>query len=225
MKFKIVLCLLCLAGILFAPGIFAQDVSADPEAADLDELFLGEDADLEEIIVGRAPRAEGSTGVSFGIGPEVNNLADESVAVGGSFLFSLDLNPSISLGLNFGFYNDLDALSTLIAQAFFRYYLPVGQEYGGLFLQADAGTAIALFGGEATPAFSGGASAGWRFNFGNSGYVELAARGGWPYLWAAGVNVGLRFRRAAPSGISQHLEALEIYLDEGTDDLDKQESN
>jgi outer membrane protein OmpA-like peptidoglycan-associated protein len=63
----------------------------------------------------------------------------------------------------------------------------------------EAGSAVYLERGyqenpEVFPAFSGGLSAGWRFNLGGNWYVEPAARVGYPYIWGFGVTAGIKFK-------------------------------
>ena len=131
-----------------------------------------------------------------GIGPEVNALTRNGIAVGGVLLTGLDLNSQFSVGQRTAFFHNLDTVSALELLVFFRYYLPwlhIPKEIDGPFVQAEIGGIILFEHKEAFPAFSGGLSAGWRFNFGNYWYVEPALRLGTPHIWGIGLTAGIRF--------------------------------
>ena len=130
--------------------------------------------------------------VFVGIGPEVNAHTRNGAALGGSFLAGIDLNKHFATGVKFGYSNNLDTVSCIEPQAFFRYSPPLPLP-GRIFLQAEAGSVIYFEFKEAYPAFSGGLALGWRFNFGGNWFAEPAFRGGYPYKWAFGAIAGYSF--------------------------------
>jgi hypothetical protein len=78
---------------------------------------------------------------------------------------------------------------------FFRIY-PLGKTnafYTGLFLQAELGTAIFFKDNDSSPSFLGALAAGWRINMGKNFFIEPVVRGGYPFLWSAGVTIGISF--------------------------------
>jgi len=78
------------------------------------------------------------------------------------------------------------------------------KSYDGPFVQIEAGSVyyneyIYFF-----PAFSGGLSAGWRFNLGQNFYSEGAIRGGYPHAWGVNITAGIRFpprEKPAPEAV------------------------
>jgi len=55
-----------------------------------------------------------------GIGPEINGHGRQDFAVGGDFLFGLDLNSQFAAGLRAGFSHDMQEVFSMEPQAFFR---------------------------------------------------------------------------------------------------------
>jgi len=133
-------------------------------------------------------------GVCVGIGPEANALTREGAAVGGNLSICLDFNQHIAAGVNVGFFNDLDTLSSLKILGFFRYFIPVAETASGPFIQADGGYLILLENDESYPSFAGGLSAGWRFVFAESWFLEPVFSFGFPYMWGGSLIFGIRFR-------------------------------
>jgi hypothetical protein len=135
------------------------------------------------------------SGAFAGIGPEANGHTRNSLAFGGGLISGFDLNPLFSIGQKTAYFHDTGAVGALELQGFFRFYPPVLRwlnSDSGPFLQAEAGGAVFLYEGGAFPSFSGGLTAGWRFYFNRNWYAEPFARGGYPYIWGAGVTAGLR---------------------------------
>jgi hypothetical protein len=124
----------------------------------------------------------------IGLGPEINAHTREGVAIGGAIAGGFEFDSQFAIGLKAGFFHNMDTLTTIEPLAFFRYYLP----FGGVFVQAEAGSVLYFEDGETYSAFSGGLLAGLRFNFSDY-YVEPALRFGYPYMWGVGVMVGYRF--------------------------------
>jgi len=128
-------------------------------------------------------------GLFFGVGPEVSAYTREGVAVGGSLVAGLELNPQFATGLKLDYFYDLDTVNAMDAQAFFRYSLPLM----GLFLQAEAGLVAFFEHGETFPSFSAGLSAGWRYKLSQDLFIEPAVRFGYPNIWAVGILAGYKF--------------------------------
>jgi len=136
-------------------------------------------------------------GGSAGISPEASGYSRKGVSFGGGLTLGIDLNDSFSAGLKTGFFDNFDTVSALETALFFRYYIP-RLRIDGLFAQLEAGSVVLFERGyhenlEAFPSFTGGLSAGWRFNFGEHWYVEPAARAGYPHIWGFSVTAGIRF--------------------------------
>ena len=134
--------------------------------------------------------------VFLGLYPEVNAHSRdtrETVSLGCGILTGLDINRHFSVGIKASFFYDLETVSALEPQAFFRYYLPWRKEKNCPFIQAEAGSVIYWEFGEIFPAFSGGLAIGWRFTFAKNWYTEPIFRFGYPYIWGAGASAGYKF--------------------------------
>ena len=129
--------------------------------------------------------------IFVGLGPEVNANTRKGMAIGGVFTGGYEISSQFAVGLKTAYSHNLDTISALEPLAFFRYYLPLVPV--GPFLQVEAGSAIYFEHGESHPSFSGGLSAGWRFDFLQDLYVEPALRLGYPHMWGIGVTVGYKF--------------------------------
>ena len=135
-------------------------------------------------------------GAFIGISPEVNGYTRTELALGGALLLGFDLGPNVAIGQKTGFYHDTNILSALEIQGFFRYKLPwlrMPNANSGPFLQAEAGCTFLIEENENFPMFSGSGSLGWRFSFGRSLYAEPVFRAGYPFIWGAGLTIGIRF--------------------------------
>lgn len=118
-----------------------------------------------------------------------------SVAFGGGLAFGGSFNNK-GLGITMLYAQDAEKFIFLEALAHFRLYFLRSKINTGLFLQAEGG--IVLF---AREKFEGadnfspaaGLCAGWRFPLGTRWYIEPCVRGGYPYIFGAGVSGGIRF--------------------------------
>jgi len=129
-------------------------------------------------------------GIFIGFGAEANGNTLNQTAIGGGYSLGMDLNRYIALGIKTTFSYDLESLSTFEQAGFFRFYLPFKKQE--LFLQAEAGGSIFFEDSESYLLFLGGIAAGWRLGIGKNWYIEPAARCGYPFVWGAGLNVGIR---------------------------------
>jgi len=138
-----------------------------------------------------------------GIGPEINIYSRAGLSFGGAFILGIDLNDDFSSGLKIALFDNFDTVGAFETLLFFRYYFPrlhLPKSTDGPFAQIEAGSVILFERGyhknlEAFPSFSGGLSAGWRFNFGEHSYVEPSMRTGYPHIWGLNVTAGIRFKR------------------------------
>jgi len=103
------------------------------------------------------------------------------------------------LGISLLYAQDAEKFMFLEALAHFRYYLSFlsrAKINTGLFLQAEGGVVLCAYekleiAGYWVPV--AGLSAGWRFPLGTRWFIEPAVRGGYPYIFGAGLSAGMRF--------------------------------
>ncbi|ULQ60846.1 hypothetical protein K7I13_06155 [Brucepastera parasyntrophica] len=159
---------------LFLPPLAAQEPAA------------GESAELSS-------PAAGIPKMSAGLLLEANANTREGVSFGGGLRFDYLVLDFLAVGTQVSVSSDFAELVTLEPSALVRWYVPVlGGDGKGLFVQGNLGASLIFEEGELTPAILGGLAAGYRFVFG-SWFVEPFGRGGYPFLWGAGVSAGLRF--------------------------------
>jgi len=160
-------------------------------------LILGQIGFAQE---GAGNKGAGNHKISIGAGPEFNMNSRENFAGGFSLVFDYGLR---TLPLAFGLsaaasYNFLNS-AVMEAASFFRWYFP-GVKHSGFFVQADLGfyyimEDIATRDVERFPMFMGGLRAGYRLPLGQSFYLEPYGRGGYPYVFGAGLLAGIRFHK------------------------------
>jgi len=179
-----------------------------------------------------AQEADGGAKKGFaGLGPEINGYARMGFSLGGALMLGLDLNGHFSTGLKTAFFDNFDTVSSFETLLFFRYYLPwlrLPKSTDGPFAQAEAGSVVLFERGnhknlEAFPSFSGGLSAGWRFNFGKNWYVEPAARAGYPYIWGVSVTAGIRLKHQSITVIEQIKEPEAEHTGEAVEETGENE--
>jgi hypothetical protein len=105
-----------------------------------------------------------------------------------------DLGRFFGAGLKAGYSYNFSGIGTLEMAALGRWYF-LSFEKSRLFAQLEAGADLIFYDGETFPAFLGGLAVGWRVSLGGpsgSWYLEPAIRGGYPYIWGAGLGFGLR---------------------------------
>ncbi|MBR1721405.1 MAG: hypothetical protein IJ727_02800, partial [Treponema sp.] len=114
------------------------------------------------------------------------------------------VSPAAGISFDYGFFRRLslgvkalvsfDALEkdntiyTIEPLGFLRWYVtsPTGEPSAGLFVEGQGGAEVILVNDEIKTTASGGLSLGFRITAGNS-YLEPALRGGYPYLFGAGL--------------------------------------
>lgn len=125
-----------------------------------------------------------------------NSLSNVSPAVGISFDYSA--TRQFSLGakvlVSYDFLEKKNTIYAIEPLAFARGYLvsPTGEPSAGLFVEGQGGADIVLVNNEIKKAFSAGLALGFRIPIGDF-YFEPILRGGYPYMFGAGIGAGFRF--------------------------------
>ena len=125
-----------------------------------------------------------------------NSLSNVSPAAGVSFDYSA--TRQFSLGarvlVSYDFLEKKNTIYAIEPLAFARGYLvsPTGEPSAGLFVESQGGGDIVLVNNEIKMAVSAGLSLGFRLVAG-SFYFEPILRGGYPYMFGAGLGAGVRF--------------------------------
>ncbi len=125
-----------------------------------------------------------------------NSISYFAPAVGISFDYSI--NRCISLGIKaLVSYDVLYEENTIMAiepLCFLRWYVvsPTGEPSAGLFAECQCAPEILFVNSNVKTSADVGVSLGFRIAFYNF-YIEPFLRGGYPYLFGAGINTGFRF--------------------------------
>jgi len=127
--------------------------------------------------------------VFIGFSAEANGNTREGTAAGGGWTIGFDLNQYAGIGIKTVFSHDLDSMITMEQCALLRFYLPINKH--GLFIQAEAGGSILFEDEKSDFVFIGGIATGWRFKIGKNWYIEPFGRGGYPFVWGAGLVTGI----------------------------------
>jgi hypothetical protein len=128
---------------------------------------------------------------ALGFGIEGNSNTRDGMAMGESLYFSYEIIKNLEAGVTFGVNHNFQNMTVLEPAAMGRWYffeLPKNK----FFAQADLGASLILEDGTLTPLFLGGLTLGARFPLG-PWYLEPYARGGYPFIWGAGLKAGYRF--------------------------------
>jgi hypothetical protein len=137
---------------------------------------------------GRSRRAGFPLSLSAGL--EANNNHRKGIALGAQVQADYRIFRFLAAGVRGGFSSNFGFSNTVEGEGFIRVILPMwGLEF---FVQGGGGVSwIMIYEGNTTvPLFGGGT--GVRIPLGPI-YLEPAARFGKPFLWGAGVNVGVSF--------------------------------
>lgn len=125
-----------------------------------------------------------------------NSISHVSPAAGISFDYSLirRLSLGVKALLSFDALEKDNTIYTIEPLGFLRWYVtsPTGEPSAGLFVEGQGGAEVVLVNDEIKTAVSAGAALGFRITAGNF-YLEPALRGGYPYLFGAGLGAGFRF--------------------------------
>jgi hypothetical protein len=137
---------------------------------------------------------------NFFIAPlgEFSGYGNESISAGGGLAVGGGDGVSIGLRLLYSAAFDERAVSIMETTVFIRAYFFGRYAYTGPFVQLNSGVVVVtnqndFFVPTSSAAFSAGLGAGWRFQIGKRLFLEPMLRGGYPYLFGAGVSLGIGF--------------------------------
>jgi hypothetical protein len=106
------------------------------------------------------------------------------------FSATLDLGRSFGAGIKAGYSNNFSDIAALELAAQGRWYF-LSLANTRFFAQAELGVDFIFYQDQTLPFLLGGLALGWRLPLG-SWYLEPVLRGGYPYLWGAGLGFGRR---------------------------------
>jgi hypothetical protein len=106
------------------------------------------------------------------------------------FSAALDLGRFFAAGVKAGYSHNFSGIGTLEMAALGRWYF-LSFEKSRLFAQIEAGADLIFYEQNTRPVVLGGLVLGWRVPLG-SWYLEPLIRGGYPYIWGAGLGFGCR---------------------------------
>ena len=129
-------------------------------------------------------------GAFFGLGGDANGNTREGVAAGSVLTIGLDINRYFSLGFKKTYSFDFKDMTTIEDAGFIRFY-PL--EKIRIFLQAELGTSVLNEDNKSLPVLLGAFATGARFPLGSYFYLEPHVRGGYPFIWSAGLMAGASF--------------------------------
>jgi hypothetical protein len=135
--------------------------------------------------------AQETSRFALGFGIEGNVNTREGMALGGTLSFDYGLHKDLILGAKIGFSYDFNRVITL-EQALYGRWNFFEFEGNALFAQADLGLSLVCEDPQYVSLFLGGVTLGLRFPL-DQWYVEPYVRGGYPFMWGAGVIGGYRF--------------------------------
>ena len=156
--------------------------------------------------VSATAHAQNDRRVAIGLGPEINMNSGSGFGVGAVVVLDINFGNYWAVGLSAKASHDNSSAWVTEGMALVRCYIPgrnpwQGEYHSGFFVQADAGVHnitednVFMYEGENLLRFLGGLRMGYRFLLGASRhfYLEPYARGGYPFLWGAGLMAGIRF--------------------------------
>ena len=112
--------------------------------------------------------------------------------------FALGYGRGTSIGLKAVFFPGEEGINVLEVNCILRFYFSGGKAYSGTFFQFMGGPVVFLNNGSfylpaKVGAFSFGVGLGWRILILDRVFIEPYLRGGYPYMFGAGLSVGVRF--------------------------------
>jgi len=121
----------------------------------------------------------------------------DSLAYGGGILVGYGPDNGLAIALKLAYFYGAEDLSVIEFSYIVRYFPFGANKNTGLFLQIMGGPSLVnRFGNFSIPAITGAMTAGfclgWRFLFNDKWFLEPAARGGYPYMFGAGLSAGVR---------------------------------
>lgn len=125
-----------------------------------------------------------------------NSISVVSPAIGISFDYSFLRKFSVGIKtlVSYDFFEKDNSVYAIEPLLFARWYAvsPSGEPSAGLFLEAQGGPEILLVNSNLNVSANFGGAVGFRIANGNF-YFEPVLRGGYPYIFGAGINAGFRF--------------------------------
>ena len=125
-----------------------------------------------------------------------NSISHFSPAAGISFDYSIFRRFSLGIKalVSYDAFEKTNSIYSIEALAFGRWYAvsPTGEPSAGLFVEGQIGPEMIMVNEKMHTVFSGGLSLGFRITS-QSFYFEPTLRGGYPYLFGAGLGAGFRF--------------------------------
>lgn len=135
---------------------------------------------------------------AMGITVEANKNSLGKIACASGLSFDYAFFRKISAGVKVVAGSDIfeteNSIFTIEPVGAVRFYAvsPSGEPVTGLFVEGQIGASVLIVNSEIKSCFNGGVCMGFRQPLGNL-YIEPFVRGGYPYLFGAGINVGFRF--------------------------------
>lgn len=135
---------------------------------------------------------------SLGVSLDLNKNSLENIGFGGGLLFDYAIFRNLAVGVKVLFTGDFfetkNEIFTIEPLFITRFYVasPSGESVTGLFLEGDAGATLVLANSNLISSYNAGLCLGFRQGI-DYFYIEPYIRGGYPYLFAVGLNIGVRF--------------------------------
>ena len=125
-----------------------------------------------------------------------NSLSNVAPAAGISFDYSVTrkFSAGVKALVSYDAFQEVNTIYAIEPLAFVRWYVvsPTGEPSAGLFAEGQIGAELLLVNSDFKTAVSGGVALGFRIPAGNF-YFEPVVRGGYPYMFGAGLGIGFRF--------------------------------
>lgn len=134
----------------------------------------------------------------LGLMVEANKNSVHSVSPCVGVFFDYNITKKLTAGLNVLVSDDVafgdKSIFSFETLGLVRFYVvsPTGEPASGVFVQGNGGAEIIFVDSETEVSFDGGISVGFKKNLG-SFYFEAYLRGGYPYLFGAGLGLGVSF--------------------------------
>ena len=135
---------------------------------------------------------------SLGFIAEANKNSVSGVSPAGGISFDYSLTRKFSLGgkalVSYDAFEKDNTIYAIEPLGFVRWYVvsPSGEPSAGLFVEGQGGMELLLVNSDFKTSLSAGFSLGFRIPSGNF-YFEPYIRGGYPYMFGAGIGAGFRF--------------------------------
>lgn len=135
---------------------------------------------------------------SIGLLVEMNKNSISNVSPAAGISFDYSILRRLSLGakviVSYDVFEKNNSILTIEPLGLIRWYVvsPSGEPSAGLFIEGECGPEVLFVNSKIKTNISGGLSLGFRFTY-NNFYFEPSLRGGYPYLFGAGINGGFRF--------------------------------